>query len=201
MYQAELIFKDEILPKKGVKIPFGIHTKVSVTSVERGKTEKDKSYFDVNFELDGRFHNIRLWDPSGAYPKQGESTQDAIEREARTNLAHLVRLMHIFLGEDAMLKFSAKTYEDFITKAIALLTPKLKNKFVNLKVTYDKDGVYPEVAKYDYLEEYNEGVEPTIAFSKWEKENRCTYKGETAVSATSQKEVDNELLALLGGTQ
>jgi hypothetical protein len=177
MYQAELIFNEELTPKLGAKIPFGIHSNCKVVSIEKGETESN-SYVDINFEdSEGRSHNKRLWQPKGSYPRDNESQEEALVREERRNLAHLVRLAHIFMGESRLKELSGNSYNEFVTKAVKLLNPTLKTKAVNLKLTYDRDGAYSEFSNYpDYIEEHVPGQEPTLQYSKWEKDNRCTPK-------------------------
>lgn len=175
MFKGSTIFQNEVKPQRGIKIPFGIHTNCVVTSVVKGD-----NYVDINFEdSEGRSHNKRLWEPNGKYPKQGETSDQAIERESLENLAHVVKILHIFLGENNLDAVEAKTYDGFVEKAIKLVTPKLASKKVNLKLIYDAEGIYSTFGKFpDYIEE-NTGEAPKIDFTKWEKENRSTYKGET----------------------
>lgn len=177
MYQAELIFNEELTPKLGAKIPFGIHSNCKVVSVEEGETENSK-FVDINFEdSEGRTNNKRLWQPKGSYPREDETQEQALVREERRNLAHLVRLAHIFMGEGRLKELSGNSYDEFVGKAVKLLNPALKDKAVNLKLTYDRDGVYSEFSNYpDYIEEHISGQEPTLQYSKWELANRCTPK-------------------------
>lgn len=182
-FQGELIFNEEITPKAGVKIPFGIHINCDVVSVVRGTTENNKNYIDINFQdSEGRSNNKRLWEPQGNYPRKDkdgkitETQEQALEREQRQNLAHLTKLVHIFLGKDGV-KQLAGNYDEFANQAIKALAPKLSTKKVNLKLVYDSDGVYAEFGRIpDYVEEYVEGQEPNIHFTTWELANRCTPK-------------------------
>lgn len=175
-YQASFIFENELTPKQGVKIGFGIHSNCDVVSVERGE-----NFVDINFkDSEGKTHNKRLWDANGNYPRRDaktgveETKQQAIEREETSNLAHIVKLLHIYLGEEALAKFGADSYDDFVDKAIKALAPKLSGKKVNLKLIYDSEGKYSVFGNFpDYIEEYVPGQEPTLKFSKWELENRC----------------------------
>lgn len=186
MFQASIIFDEEVKTSTG-KIPFGIHTNCSVTSLEVGD-----NYVDINFsDSEGRVHNKRLWAPNDKYPRDGETSADALQRESRARLSHIVSLMHIFLGEDVIAKFQANTYEDFILKAVAMLNPKLKTKKVNLKLIYDADGVYSTFGNFpDYIEEYVEGVPSKLAYTTWEKKNRCTQKEQ---ASTISKQLDDLL--------
>ena len=178
-YQASMIFENTV-GKTGTKIPFGIHTNCEVTSVEVGE-----NFVDINFkDSENRTHNKRLWDANGNYPRKDkdgnftETKQQAIEREETQNLAHIVKLLHIYLGDEGISKFPALEYEEFIEKAIKVLTPKLASKKVNLKLIYDSEGMYSVFGNFpDYIEECVEGEEPRIKFTKWELENRCSYKG------------------------
>lgn len=179
-YQASMIFETQ-LEKTGTKIPFGIHTACEVTSIEKGE-----NFVDINFkDSEGRVHNKRLWDANGNYPRRDkdgnptETKQEAIEREETQNLAHIVKLLHIFVGEEGIAKFPALEYDDFVEKAIKVLGPKFPTKKVNLKLIYDSEGIYSVFGNFpDYIEEYVEGQEPRIKFTKWELENRCSFKGD-----------------------
>lgn len=175
MYQAELIFDQELTPKAGAKIPVGIHSNCSVVKIEEGKTDKN-SFVDIIFESDGRQLNKRLWKPKGQYPEPGESVADAIIREEKLNLTHLIKLLHIFLGRDS-LKGISGDYDSMVTKISKQLSSVLSTKTVNLKVIYDSKGQYSDLGKYcDYVEEYVEGQEPTLKFTEYESKNRVTPK-------------------------
>jgi len=184
-HQAALIFKND-LASTATKIPVGIHTNVAVTSVVKGD-----NYVDINFEdPEGRKHNKRLWAPNGNYPvtKDGvtETTAQALTREEGARLAHIVKLLHIFLGEEGLAKFPALDYEPFVDRAIKELTPKLSTKKVNVKLIYDSDGMYSVFGNFpDYIEEYVENQAPKLKYSKWELENRVTHKAATPTSNTS----------------
>ncbi len=184
LFNADEIYEEYSAPKAG-KIPVGIHQAVKVVSVEA-----DKDYIvDINFEdAQGRKQNKRLWYPKGNYPdkEKGETPEQAKNREARQNLAHLTRLLHIFDGPDSLKKFpKGLNYESFIDEAIKVLKPKLSKKTINLKVLYDKDGVYTEIfGKFpSYMEEHIPGQEPTIEISEWEQKNRMTHKAPARAEA------------------
>lgn len=189
MIDAELIFDNELSPKNGQKIPFGIHAKCKVTSI----TSKPGEYVDINFEdANGRYHNKRLYQPNGKYPRQievdgvkrDETAAEALQRDQTQKAAHITKLLHLFLGKEALKKFRAE-YDEFIEKAIKALTPNvLATKYVNLKLIYDSTGVYSEFGNFaDYIEEYVEGQEPTLSYSTWEKNNRCKPSSETPKSS------------------
>lgn len=175
-YQASIIFENELQPKQGLKITQGIHSNCEVTSLEKGE-----NFVDINFkDSENRTHNKRLWEPTGNYPRKDSKTgveetkQQAIEREEVSNMAHIVKVLHIFLGEDQLGKVGGSSYEEFVDSAIKAATPKLGSKKVNLKLIYDQDGKYSVFGNFpDYIEEYVPGQEPTLKFSKWELENRC----------------------------
>ncbi|WP_333640713.1 hypothetical protein [Mesotoga prima] len=173
-FQASIIFDEELTPKQGLKIPFGIHAACEVVSLEKGD-----DFVDINFrDSENKTHNKRLWSPKGNYPKDGETTAQALEREAKRSLSHIVKLMSIFLTENDIKAMPALDYDPFIDKAISMLSNKLSTKKVNLKLIYDSDGVYSTFGNFpDYIEEYVEGQEPTLQYSKWELENRCTPGG------------------------
>ena len=193
MYQASLIFESELSPKTGAKIPQGIHTNCEVVSVEQGDTGKN-TFVDINFkDSEGRFHNKRLWSPTGNYPKDGETTADAIKREELSNLSHVVKIVHIFLGNEALAALSAENYQSLMGKLVSKLTPEvLSKKKVNLKLIYDSDGQWSVFGNFpDYVEECIAGQEPKLKFSPWELANRCTLK--TAAPATTAYDINKIL--------
>lgn len=190
MYQGKLIFDAEVKTQRGIKIPFGIHTNCKVTSLVKGE-----NYVDINFEdQEGRTHNKRLWEPNGKFPKQGETSAEALQRESVENLAHIVKVLHIFLGEESLAAIKAETYEGFIDKAIKAVTPRLNSETVNLKLIYDAEGIYSTFGKFpDYIEKYIPEEKSKLSYSKWEKENRSEYKGEQDKSVPKQSEALNSL--------
>lgn len=185
LYQASLLFDD--LSKGGTKLGVGIHSAVEVVGIEKGE-----NYVDINFSKDGKVMNKRLWEATGNYPRKDkdgkvlETQAQAIEREEKLNLSNIAKLMTIFLSKETVETFKASfkgdiVYDDFVTKAIVLLKPKLGTKKVNLKVIYDSDGVYPTLGNFPsgdsaYLEEHVEGQEPTLTYSKYELDNRVKPK-------------------------
>lgn len=177
-HQASLIFNNNLKVSNN-KMPVGIHEKCTVTSLVKGD-----NYFDINFSnTNGEVHNKRLWNPNGNYPKmiEGnmETKQEALSREEAANLSHVVKIMHIFLGEEGVAKFPTLDYSEFLDKAITTITPKLNTKFVNLKLIYDNDGMYSVFGNFpDYIEEWTEEG-PKLKYSKWELENRMTKKTRT----------------------
>lgn len=182
VYQADLIFDQELTPKAG-KIPFGIHTNCKLTGVD-----KVDEHYDINFEdSTGRTHHLRLFKPNGKYPKRDkitnleiETTEEAIAREERERMRHLVKLLHIFIGKENLSKIVAKSYDQFMSKAAAILNQKKEAKKLNLKLIYDSEGVYSEFGKIpDYVEEYVEGEEPKLEYTPWELNNRCKKKDAT----------------------
>lgn len=198
-YQANLIFEQELTPKKGNKIPFGIHSGCKVKSIE-----VTPEYVDLNFEdSEGRYNNKRLWAPKGNYPRdikledgttRQETEAEAKTREEKSAITHVVKLLHIFLGAEKLNKITGNTYQEFMENAAKALTPSvLSSKLVNLKLIYDSEGVYAVFGNYpDYVEEHIPGEAPLLKYSKWEQENR------TAPASDSPKSsVDSALTDLL----
>lgn len=189
-YQANLIFEQELTPKKGNKIPFGIHAACKVTSVD-----VTPEYVDLNFEdSEGRYNNKRLWAPKGNYPRDikqpdgtvtTETAEDAKTREEKSAITHIVKLLHIFLGAEKLNKVSGETYQGFMENAAKALTPAvLSSKLVNLKLIYDSEGVYAVFGNYpDYVEEHIPGQAPTLKYSKWEQENRSAPANDSPKSS------------------
>ena len=197
-YQANLIFENELTPRNGVKIPFGIHKNCTVTSIEH----KEGEYVDINFEdSEGRYHNKRLWEPKGTYPAtvklpdgttKQETPEQATQREGTSRLAHLLKIADLVGYKEQISKLPPMAYSALVNKIIELVKPKLATTKFNLKLIYDAEGVYSVFGNFpDYIELYKEGEEPKLDYSKWEKENRCEYKGKSNSPATSnEKELD-----------
>lgn len=167
MYKAT-----DLLEKGGSRIPVGIHENCKVSSVEVGER-----WIDFNYEKDGATNNKRVWfsTPDKVWTRDGESKEQAFERSKKEDLAHVTKHLHIFLTEEEFENFEAKTYEEFMNKAAAILEDKLDRTTVNLKLIYDKEGMYSEFGRYpDYIEEYVEGEKPTLYYTKYELQNRTT---------------------------
>lgn len=194
LYQLGFIFDTELQPRRGAKIPFGIHSACKITSIDH----KPGEYFDIHFEdAEGRYHNKRLWAPNGKYPRDEETVEQAKDREARERLAHLAKIMQIYFGREKMAQLPDLEYEPTIAKAIEMLTPVLDTKLVNLKLRYDAEGLYSQFGDYpqEYMEEHVPGQEPTLEYSPWEKSNRCTFKGDT-VKNTAKSDNEKDLASL-----
>lgn len=195
-YQANLIF-DEDLSRGGNKIPVGIHSNCKLASVEAGE-----NFYDINFEdSEGRIQNVRLWEPNGKFPrtdKNGvtETPAQATARSERENLRHVVKLLHIFAGEESLATVSGD-YPQMMAKAAALLNKLAPTKKLNLKLIYDSLGVYSSFGKFpDYVEQHIEGEEPKLQFTPWELLNRVEPKAQVAKEEPKGK-VDSGLDALL----
>lgn len=206
--QANLLFEEELTPKRGAKIPVGIHTNCKVTSVD-----VTDEYVDMNFEApSGAYHNKRLWLPKGNFPnklkdpetgaERTESVEEAITRETRTNLANLAALTNIFLTEDERTELKsalAKTpeYLDVARKIAAKLNPVLSRKTVNLKLIADSEGKYSTFSKGkfpDFIEEYVEGAEPKLKYSAYELGKGLNMIGNVG----GNSEIDQRVKDLLG---
>jgi ribosomal protein L28 len=184
-YQASMIFENELTPRNGVKIPFGIHSKCKITSIEHVVGE----HTDINFEdSEGRYHNKRLWAPNGNYPKtvklpdgteKMETVEQATLREGSARLTHLLKIADLLGLKETVSALPALDYDPFVEKVISLIKPKLSTEF-NLKLIYDSEGMYSVFGNFpDYIELHVEGVVPKLQYTSWEKENRCTYKGKS----------------------
>lgn len=172
MFNLELIFQKEL---GSAKIPVGIHKNCKITEVVHVKDE----YTDICFEdPTGGVHNKRLWSPKGNYPRdiklpdgstQKETLTQAKEREAQSNLLHIVKVLHI-VAPDASKNIEG-SYDDVIQKVIKVTKPLLPNVRVNLKLIYDAEGKYSTFGKFpDYIETYVEGEEPTLKYTAYEIE-------------------------------
>ena len=114
-------------------------------------------------------------DPQKLYPKEGETPQQAFARAEKEYLAHIVKHLHIFLSDEEFNTFAAPDIRTFTDKAAALINAKKDDYALNLKIIYDTDGVFPVFGRYpDYVEKHIEGEEPTLAYSKHEREKRIT---------------------------
>lgn len=189
----ELFNIDDLLSSpKGSYLGQGIHTNVTVKSISRKDTPNKNKFVEILFEKDGATIAKPLWEPKGAYPneKENETTEDAIAREKRENLTHIAKILNIFLTPEQKTVFPNLDYNNFIDKAIAVVTPLLPNKKVNLKVIYNSDGVYTELGKYpDYVELFEEGQEPKIAFTPYEITHRTTPKAKSATKKNTMEDL------------
>lgn len=198
-FQASMIFENELEPKQGVKIPFGIHSNCKITSIEH----KEDEYTDINFEdSEGKYHNKRLWAPKGTYPqtvtlpdgtKKTETTDQATEREGTARLMHLLRIADLLGLKDQVKQLPPMGYDALINRVIDIVTPGLANTRFNLKLIYDSEGMYSTFGNFpDYIELHKEGVTPSLQYSKWEKENRCERKEKSTDSKSdNSKELDD----------
>lgn len=173
-----MLFAKEVLVNSGSrteKIPVGVHTACEVTSVETGD-----NYIDFNYrDAEGRVNNKRVWYPDITKINQlpDEDIKAAFNRVTQENLAHIVKHMHIFLTTDEINSFAAPDFVSFAVKAAAMISPKVGNKKVNLKVILDYNGEFTAFGRYpDYVEEHVPGEEPKLKFTTWEKANRTTKK-------------------------
>lgn len=107
--------------------------------------------------------------PTGGNPKEGETIEQAYQREVAKNLRHVVHVMSALLGDEAIAQFSADDYKTFIANASQLLN-EVKGTAINLKVIPDyKEAMYPEIPPYGrYVEKA--GGDLTLSFSKKELE-------------------------------
>lgn len=114
-------------------------------------------------------------DPQKLYPREGETPQQAFARAEKEYLAHIVKHLHIFLNDEEFNTFAAADIKSFTQKAADLLNARKDTCTLNLKLIYDRDGVFSVFGKYpDYVEKHEEGKEPTLQFTKYEREQRCT---------------------------
>lgn len=161
MLQAKL-FVDEGGSSGGVKIPVGIHSGAEFLGITTETT-----WSDINYGYEGRSIHKRLFKPTGGRPKEGETIQQALDRETARNLGQLVQVMEVFLGKDVVDNFEATDYNSFIASASVMLNAKKGTK-VHLKVVPDwKEQKYPDLPTYGtYVEILTEGKPTTLEFSK-----------------------------------
>ena len=165
MLQAKL-FKDDNSGGGGTKVPVGIHEGADFLGITTEST-----WSDINYGLDGRSIHKRLFVPTGAQPLEGETIQQALDREISRNLGHVVQAMTAVLGKEIVDTFEASDYKGFLAAAAAVLNPKKGSK-VNLKVIPDrKEQKYPDLPAYGtYVEQHVEGVPTKLKYSKKESE-------------------------------
>jgi len=194
------LFEGELTPKRGTKIPVGIHTACKITGIDVAE-----NHVDINFEnSEGLSHNKRLWKPKGNYPnkikdaegvERMETPAEAVARETRTNFAHLAAVSKILLSEDELTALKAaiakKTeYQDVVAEIAKKINPTVSRKLVNLKLLPDAEGKYSEFSNGrfpDYIEEYVEGAEPKLKYTDWELENRFKNKAKPAIDSVVDK--------------
>lgn len=118
----------------------------------------------------GRSIHKRLFVPTGSFQLEGETIQQAYDRERDRNLAQVVKLLREFIGE-AVGELQAEDYKSFMSKAIVALAP-YKGQKVNLKVVPDnKEKRYPDLPYRDYVEKHVPGTPSKLWLSKKELED------------------------------
>ena len=173
--QVEMRFDSE-MEETLVSIPVDIHTNVKITSIEIGDT-----YFDINFEDTlKRTIRHRVFEPAGKFPnkkKDGdmETPEEALQREERDKAAILSKLIKIYEAPPV----KADDYQDYVEKCVKALTPRLSKVSVNLKVIYDSEFKFSRIPNWGFIEKYEEGVPPTLAYSAWELANRVNKPAST----------------------
>lgn len=185
-----MLFAKDILdkPEGNKKLQPGIHEGVTVTGVEVGDRWLDFNYANS----DGDYNNKRIWFPEldKIRVDEGQSIADALKEADEVAFGHMVTHMRIFLSPDELNTFSAPDLKTAAIKCAALLTPRLKEQKINLKITFDKDGVWTRIPDKKYIEKNVEGQPTTLAFTDWELKNRMTKKQ----TPTSLPEDDGPLL-------
>jgi len=161
----------------GTKIPAGFHENVKFTGITPGAT-----FFDIGFEKDGKVHNKRVYAPSGPVKtREGEDELAAIKRDRNNRLQHLLKMMRIFMGQDAIDQFEAPDYNSFVERGADMLNRLKDSKTVNLKLIYDKERRYSSFGFFpDYVEEHVLGETHTLKYSKYELEKELNKPAGTA---------------------
>ena len=182
-YSAQIIFENELQPKATAKIPVGIHAGCKIDGVV-----VTDEYVDINFkDSDLRSNNVRLWAPKGKYPQDikdadgnvigKETVQQAVDREERANLRHLVKVQHI-VAPETVAGTEAKSYLDLSKKIAKVINENKDSVQVNLKLIFDSEGKYSTFPKYpSYIELHIEGQEPTLVYSEYEISKGLTPAG------------------------
>lgn len=178
LFDIQEIF-GEINASGGTKLPVGKHDDVKLANVELGDT-----FIDFHFEKDGKVANKRIWhpNPSMIFRKQDRETQEYLEteeqaliRDGKDSLRHIIKIMRIFLGDEVVKTFQPSTFADACKRAATMLNAAKDKETVNLLIIYDKTGQYPDFGKYpNYIEKHVEGIPNGLKPSKWEMENRMT---------------------------
>jgi hypothetical protein len=129
--------------------------------------------------------------PTGGNPREGETIQEAYDREVKVNLEAIVKLMVALLGKETASNFGAADYKEFVSKASALLQG-VKGVKVNLKVVPDyKEKTYPDLPRYGtYVELHEEGRETSLKYSEKEltaisemEQKRASERGEGSMNS------------------
>lgn len=180
----------------GSKIKVGIHTACKLASVVVGD-----NFVDFNYEsAEGSVHNKRVWFPelSKVYVRENETDQQALERSRKEALAHIVKHMHIFLDKETVDTFSAPDFKSFVLNASRLLEEHKDSSKINLKLIPDSKLEYSTFGRYpDYIEEYEEGKEPTLQFTSWEIQNRVNPYKNSENSSSANEEGQNKLNSII----
>lgn len=163
----------------------GIHTGNIITKAEYTKTDTYEALDIVYENLNKGFTKLdRMFTPvssTGEYPEYTSA-----EKELSKFQGKVKHILKRFLTED-QIKFEANSFKDMAEQVSALLqehaiAPK---KEFDLKIIYDKNLQYPEVAKGRFMRV--EG-EDELVFTPWEKTNRLIVE-EVASQETADETI------------
>jgi hypothetical protein len=157
------------------KIPVGIHT------VKFAGITFNGSYVDINFEdNEGRRLHKRLFDPFNVDSVSVGSVQEKIDENVKRNLTLLVTILRTVASDDVARGLDFPSYDEFI-KGVSTILDEYRGTLVNIKVVPDwRERRYPELAKYGFIEKYQEGVEPTLKFSEKQVQEIAEYEANLA---------------------
>lgn len=163
---------------KRSKMSVGVHSNCFLESMEIAKSKSNVEYMEFNFvkKEDNTVMNQRVWFPNAdPRPFEGETPEQALQREVNSKLAHVVKIMKCFISEKEA-EISAGSFGEFCQIAKAKIEKTAyKNQPLYLKVIYDKEGLFPQFPNFpNYIQKQVEGQECKVKMSNWELENRCT---------------------------
>lgn len=164
-------------PSKRSRMSVGIHSNCYLDTVEIAKSKSNVDFMDFIFvkKDDNSTTTQRIWFPNGnPQPVNGESPEQALEKEIKGKLAHIVKIMNCFVNKDS--DINAGSFMEFCEIAKSKIEKSgYKTQPVYLKLIYDKDGIFTQFPKFpNYIQKQVDGEPCMIEISKWEKENRMT---------------------------
>lgn len=177
------------------KIPVGIHSKVTISSVELGE-----NYLDINFvktfeDGQNRVHNDRIWTPDKSRfqdnPNAGKTAEQVFVEACQNRVECITQYLKLVCTQEELGKITGATYDAFLKAAFPVLNSRLGGVLVNLKLIPKKG--YSSIPNFPiYVEAYVEGNEPTLFYSKWEADQVSAMgnppKNNNSVIDNSQKE-------------
>ena len=120
-------------------IPVGINENVKFMGLEKKADKNGKPYLSFMFQdSDGNslMHNEFEVNPQYVTPKEGETTEDAVNRRVNSMLVRIKHICTQFISTEQFV-VTGNSLEEFCTNLVALMANKDYSKLLKLKVVYN----------------------------------------------------------------